>query len=362
MTWEHLTDTCASTDEMLSDLCDWAAGFSTAPFTKEAVGGAGVYTRSESVTLAGNAPSATFTATLRCLSRGGQRYWLAHNESNGIFCKLSKAATAITASAPTFDSMTVVSGGDHSRASRCYPVSGANKYWFFKSDDDMTVHVRFRRANGSWQAFSFGKMEKTDDADWTGGEYFDPQCASDELAQWTLSASSAIHYINRPLFGSSTTYLPTAGNPVDVYGFGVYRVDYAGLTYALASIAPGTDLDPATYGHAKVCLYGGAQHYDFGFVDTNTSLATSPASFNARSAGQPPLLFLYDRAGTGLMLYMGTVPGVRHLNIGTMVAEQTVNDDWVVFPETSTGPGDATHGTGYVSSGILGVAYYAPGV
>lgn len=351
MSWDYLTASCASTSQMLGDLCDWLAAFPTAPFAKEAVGGAGVYTRIESLYQPSGVDGFTTVtgATTRCVSRGGVRYWISHSESYGIFCKMSVDTGAVAST--TWDSMTVTSGGNHSQASRCRPVYQTNKYWFFRSSDDMQVHVRFRLSNGSWNAFSLGKISKSNESDWTGGEFFAPQCNA--YASW-----GSISVGDRPLFGMSG-YGPKE-NGADWYSSAILRVVYNGQKFGVMSGSSGSYF-PFSYTN-RITIHGGAKINDFYLPgQTYTVNGVSPSAFNGRSVGAPIDLFIYDSVSTLKLFYLGNVPGVRIIGLGTAQAESVINNDWLAFPMFASGAvGDATPVTGYSPSGNLGVAYYCP--
>jgi hypothetical protein len=350
MSWDYLTASCASTSQMLGDLCDWLAAFPTAPFAKEAVGGAGVYTRTETLTNAVEGYITITGATTRCVSRGGVRWWIAHSDADGIFCKMSVASSAV--SSTTWDSMSVTNGGDHSVHARCKPVYQANKYWFFRSSDDMQVHVRFRLSNGSWNAFSLGKISKSNDADWTGGEFFAPQCI-------TTTSWGAIAAGDRPLFGMSG--LGPQENGADLYSSAIVRVVFNGQKYgvlagSINSYFPYTNTN-------KLTIHGGAQYNDY-YLPTQLPYhvnGISPNAFNGRSVGAPIDLFIYDSVSTLKLFYLGNVPGIRIIGLGTTQAESVINNDWLAFPVFASGTvGDATPVSGFNPSGNLGVAYYCP--
>ena len=371
MSWIYNTGVCSGTSDMLDQLADWisnATNFPTNAFTKQAVGGAGVYLRTETANLPNNNPSVTFSGQTRCWSRGGVRWWIHHNEANGIFGILSVGTETITATLPAFDAstggvaankLTPASGGNHSRASRCYPVSGANKFWFFASDDREEVHVRFQRSNGAWQGFSFGKIRKPYPSAWVGGEFFAGQCAAApsgvSYARWTDPFEEG----NQGLFGSGNVVTPASTN-VEYYSFGVLRVEYSGQKWGMMSCDPGQSLPEATYFHSKICIWGGERHSDFWGSEAGALYTQSPNNFNGRSVGVPIGLFIHDIDSTDLLHYLGDLQGIRWCGLGTAVAEQVVNDDWIIFPKTSAAGGDPTPSTGYVASGNLAVAYYCP--
>ncbi len=370
MSWIFNTGVCSDTADMLDQLVAWvtnATDFPTNIFTKEPVGGTGVYVRTETAQVQTNSPNASFSAQTRCLSRGGVRLWLAHSETNGIFGCTSESSNPIAATkfantpggSPAAEYLQSVSGGDHSRFSRCYPVSGANKFWFFASDDRLQVHVRFQRSNGSWQAFSFGKGRKPYPSAWTGGEFFAPQCPSSVVTDWT----DPDYPYHQSLFGKSEQFLP-GDSHVDPYGFGMMRLHYGGQKFGALSLPPNVGDTLPGYFFSKILVWGGITLRDFDGTPTyyGSVYRNSPNKFNGRSVGVPYSLYLHESQGSGQFQFLCDIPGIRGIALGTAQAEDVVNDDWVIFPQTSPGAGDPTPSTGYVASGQRAVAYYCPGI
>jgi len=367
MSWIYNTGICTDTADMLDQLVAWvtnATDFPTNIFTKEAVGGAGVYTRTETAAVDGNIPNATFSAQTRCLSRDGVRLWIAHSETNGIFGCTSESSNPIAATkfantpggSPAAEYLKSVSGGEHSRFSRCYPVSGANKFWFFASDDRLQVHVRFQRSNGSWQAFSFGRGRKPYPSAWTGGEFFTGQCPSNTPSLWT-DPEQPYHC---GLFGKSTNIFN--GAFTDLYCTGHMRVHYGGQKFSVLSVYPILSSLLASWYVSKVYVWGGCSQGDFEGNYAGGVHRNSPNKFNGRSVGVPFSLYLHEEVGSGQLQFLCDIPGIRGMNIGTAQAEDVVNDDWVIFPQTSPEAGDPTASTGYVASAKRAIAYYCPGI
>lgn len=278
------------------------------------------------------------------------------------------------------------------RFSSVYPSYGADLYHFFS--DGYTVHVAFRRTTiygTSWQHFSFGSISKASAA-WEGGEYFSGCCAGpSNIDCWDYSGDYGHAYgVRSGLLLSSTTRAnryEIGAYETDCCAKGVVRVvgvpdafhpttrtvNYCALGDPLLGMS-GLVVTPNTVGTTEdavgsAAILGGVGAYQQ--IKGSTSLVATaqtfptlaaqdlcPNTWDNRAPGIGVDVLSFDYLLTSRWQLLGSVLGVRFVNMAYLNEEAVVNTDWKVFPLSTSNPANREPGgQGNTCSGTLGVAY-----
>lgn len=415
---------CAGTDGMMDELYDWLTGHPVHPgfpVDKRFTGGVKAGS-SSSFTLkcgptgttnvvndAGRFPtltSGTFSSTaqkLYRLGRGGVDHWFLLDTAyvgnatdnminRGLFCWITETTGVSAAGFSSFvEAAQVEAAGSPSTVAPagCWPTFGATSYHFFSNGN--SVHVAFKRSgvsSSSWQHFSFGVIDKPVGATWVGGEYFTggvaPVTSVSYPNSWDLNHIDGWNPgIGAPLPFCSAGY--GNDNSISIYpyqnlfnlgfirviGANVIKPPYPSTKYCHL----GGGLDQGLTGaHAhrlgSVQILGAASTETLAFPPTTTGHLGTPYcspigaganTWNGRSIGVPPDFYYLDYPATSRLQYLGTVPGVRFLDVSNIAEAQTINNDWMCFPlANKTTVRREISDQAHIKSGRLGIAYKLP--
>ena len=280
-----------------------------------------------------------------------------------------------------------ITGGTDSFVHRIWPTYGVVESDFFTDGD--RIHVVSRRSvntYNSYQHFSFGQIDKASSS-WVGGEYVDGCCLLDALAagvsinEWNSAHGAYWSATNkRFLSGFESSQWNQFSGGASVASLGIIRVkncyDGSNNTQNYCTMGMKPYLTPSKgnfNGFAGFCgvLGGISQGYTINTgsgvnPDYSTAkrmaLVESPNSWNGRTGGFGADLFFIDSYNSPKnSQFLGSVPGVRFINIAGLSDRQVINNEWMVFPLWNrSGFHTSFDETGYADSGDFGVAYKLP--
>lgn len=279
-----------------------------------------------------------------------------------------------------------VSGANPNTAPRLSIVSpayGATDY-VIRSDGDR-IHVSFKRSTSggdAWQHFSFGSIEKADS--WVGGEYFSGCAGGSILADWDYAVTPGGYATNNSNLLSSAgyrtnRYLLTDSQGPHPYGKGIIRVvgaklgfsPYAATKWCVIgdpvtgqiseSSATGRNELVGSVGvmNALSCYQGIASRVCTDLANSRALLDLSANDWDKRSVGLVPDLFIFDYQTPSVgWQYLGSIPGIRFINIEFIADGATVNNDWHCYPVSNRYGSSPVYGEhGFLGSGNLGIAF-----
>jgi hypothetical protein len=418
MTWYTESGACAGTDDLLNKLFAWMATEPWGAFAGSWIGeldGVAPPT-GNSVTVSGNTSFPRWSESAGVINGTRQKLWRFTNgdvdlwlmldtayqgagvaeldhPNCGIFALLTEdlGKTASQFKAMYEDGHPAVVVADNVTAPRfssCYPTYGAAEYDFFSNGQQ--VHVSFKRVTPygeSRQHFSFGTIRKASAA-WDGGEYFSGCCApSSSSDQWDYenTPKPAGQYGNILLSSNGDTVRFSTGTTTsDPCGKGQIRVagipdanapltrtvKYCAIGDIFSRLNTGTELPGITGSSSdavgSVAVLGGhtTPHHIVGrgtAPSVRPTLATQelcPNTWDNRSPGVGADLLAFEPINSNRWQLLGTVDGIRFLNVKYLSEGQVVNTDWKVYPVSTQAAANRGAGEfGNTNSGNLGIAY-----
>lgn len=194
---------------------------------------------------------------------------------------------------------------------------------------------------------NFGTLSKV--GSWTGGEYFTGSFQDTRIAYVNGTPNSIFH-----CFGFQQAQ---SVRDVTLQRSPIIRCVYNSKNFAhINSSEAGT----VSTGYNAVASVGG-------IVVTNTA-SQAGASVNVmpqyspnhyapfRSAGSPIELQLLRNADDNLHYDLGTVEGMRYINVNALESGEIINTDWITFPLSIKGMVGSVGN--YAATADYGVAYY----
>jgi len=420
MTWFTENAVCAGTDDLISKLyaflntAPWGAGPGVLVGELDAVSPP----TGNPVTIAGSAYYPRWSDTLGVINGTRQKLWrftnglvdywlmldtaflgagtpeLAH-PNTGLFALLTSDLGKTAAQFKTlYDNGhpvgVVANNVTAPRFASCYPAYGASEYHFFS--DGYVVHVAFKRVTPygeSWQHFSMGTIRKAS-ASWTGGEYFSGCCAASPSAlRWDYenNPKQTGQYGNIVLSSNGETdrYVDSSTSTSDPCGKGIIRVvgvpdaytpltrtvNYCALGDILGRVNSSTFLpnllasDSDAVGSVSVLGGHSTPHHIIGRgatePNTRPTLASqelTPNTWDNRAPGIGVDLMCFEPINSSRWQLLGSVDGIRMVNVKYLSDADVVNTDWKVFPLATKFPAHPEVGEfGNTNSGNLGIAY-----
>lgn len=268
----------------------------------------------------------SISRTVVCLQKGSSYWWFywSSNEVRGMPATGSGGATwAAVTGRPTNDT-------------RLRPIAEPfTSYHLFS--DGTVVHAAIEMSGGWWQHLSFGDVTKV--GSWTGGHYVCLQNAEFGSGAFNTPTSVDHEWLFRSLASSFSTSF-SSGEASFMY------VPYNGKNYAAMF---GSTTNHASYNNVSTTGFASE-------LVTSGPVDQTPNAFNNRSPGFPVQVFLRDNqsGGSNLSRMLGSIPGVRIINIKNLNAKDLINTDWMVFPMQSKNLGSSGV---FANSGNYGVAF-----
>lgn len=275
-----------------------------------------------------------------------------------------------------------VTGSLNSCLHQIWPTYGAVEADFFSDGD--RVHVCIRRSVNSYNSyvhFSLGKIDKASSS-WVGGEYISGNSMTDLSSDPIATTSQYWASTARPLLSSigwPQEYNSSGNAPSPRYGGSILRVvgvkDLSNVTQNYCNISLNlleqntktSSTTPTAFGGVA----GGASpKWTTSKSDVNSPPSTSkrnplkesPNSWNGRAPGFGVDIFYQDLFNTPKTIQLlGSVPGIRFINLTGLSDRQAINNEWMIFPiwsrEAARTSWDETI---HPDSAHLGIAYKLP--
>jgi len=276
----------------------------------------------------------------------------------------------------------VANGSLNTCLHQIFPTYGSVEADFFS--DGTRIHVVMRRSvnsHASYNHFSFGVIDKASTT-WSGGEYISGGCVTDLSSDVSRIGFSDPYCLN-------TNRLCLSGGPTQVYNSGttggarfansVIRVagvkdsanvtqNHCQMSHKLGAVAKISSSNAAAL---AAITSGGSVGWGMTLGSSSTSpyssnrrgaIKESPNSWNGRAAGLGVDIFYLDLYNTpNNAQLLGSVPGLRYLNITGLTDRQVINNEWMVFPVWNrVAPTASWDENIHADSGYLGIAYKLP--
>lgn len=288
------------------------------------------------VNTSGAASGTTYAYKRFSMTRGGY-YWLArYHSTGGVYCMPSPNDAAAVWNSTT---------GKPTNDYKIFPVIAAGSYHFMQYKD--SIHAVCILSSGVHIHLNFGTVAKV--GSWTGGEYF----------------TGSMHDVNS-IYVNGTPY-------ASQHCFGFHNGN--GARSLSAQVCPLMRCVYNAKNFAHIDLnYNGTVSTGYNSVLSVGGVSISGTAINAggavnlidtfspnhyapyRAAGSPIELQLVKDADDNLCYDLGTVEGMRYIDMTNLKSADIVNTEWIVFPLSIKG---TTGSTGnYASSANYGVAYY----
>ena len=310
----HQTGSCTSTEDAINKLIDFVNNYTN-------------WTASTSgISPSGYDHDWTFT-------KGTRKVYLAYDTAgNGTIRGMCSPTTQ--ASWPTYDynSASNTTGLYGSEVNSC---KGATTYHFFESRGE-EIYVALK-IGSRWTHFCFGNMLKR--GSWTGGLYFAPVYSDPDYA------TSAADINNNFLFGPAKNLNDSGMNNRCMPH---YDIEQDTRIIAIGKAGAYTTVNQGKYSAVRP-MYG--MSFDM-INNADGALLRTGNAYNKRTIGLPLDFFILDESDSKWR-HIGSITGIRFVNVEYLDAGETINTDWMVFPLTSKSAGDGT----FCTSDNFGVAY-----
>lgn len=329
------TGTHTTLDDFFSKLtafCTSASIDATYRFTAGASNG----TAGTSVNTSGDATGTTYAYKRFSMTRGSY-YWLArYHSTGGIYCMPSpNDANAVwnsTTGKPTYDY-------------NIYPNISGGSYHFMQYKG--AINAVCILPSGVHIHLNFGTLSKV--GSWTGGEYFTGTFQDTEVYYVNGTPNSSYHCFSFQQ-ANGIRNVPSRRSPI-------IRCVYNSKNFAhIDSSGDGT----VSTGFNSVLSVGGIAVSNVatqGGASLHVMPEFSPNHYAPfRTAGAPVELQLLRNADDNLHYDLGTVEGIRYVNIAALESGEVINTDWIVFPLSIKGLVGSTGN--YAATADYGVAYY----
>lgn len=273
----------------------------------------------------------TYPFKVRCVSRDSYNWYIRYHATGGVY-----GMPAPTVSTNSWNSLP----GKPTDDCRITPVQGAGTYHFFAVDK--VVHAVCVLNNGNHIHMNMGTLNKV--GSWTGGEFFTGSYQDTSNVLYTEGTPTAAQH--RFMFdGLTNQAAQQSGIMRCVYN----SKNFAAMDYNDSSVKTGYN-NVGGVGHLRLPADNA------GSTQCANPLFTPNIYTPHNSPGVPVEYQLLREADDNLWYDLGTVPGIRFINVQYLDPGQALNDDWIAFPLSIKGVIGSVGN--YASSADYGVAYY----
>lgn len=329
------TGTHTTLDDFFSKLtafCTSASIDAAYRFTAGASNG----TAGTSVNTSGDATGTTYAYKRFSMTRDSY-YWLArYHSTGGIYCMPSPSDANVvwnsTSGKPPYDY-------------NIYPGISGGSYHFMQYRG--AINAVCILSSGVHIHLNFGTLSKV--GSWTGGEYFTGTFQNTTGPYVNGLPNNFAHCFG---FHWSNSFRSVSSRQVPII-----RCVYNGKNFA--HINGFLDGSVSTLHNAVLSVGGIGTGSDAmqGGSSLHVMPQFSPNSYAPfRSAGSPIELQLLRNADDNLHYDLGTVEGMRYINVKALESGEIINTDWITFPLSIKGMVGSVGN--YAATADYGVAYY----
>jgi hypothetical protein len=329
------SNTCSSLDDFFYKLSAFCVS-SSIDVTYRFTAGASNGTAGTSVNASGDASGTTYAYKRFSVYRGSDYFLARYHTTGGVYVMPSPNDAAAVWNSTT---------GKPDTDFNIFPIPASGTYYFHQYK--YTIHAVCKLSSGVHVHLCFGNLAKV--GSWTGGAFF----------TGTYSNTSSTAYTDgNPVTGQHCFLFQNGATLRNGNKVPKISCTYNGLNYGVIDYHNTLSM---LSGYNKVnssFTMSGSLTVMYGSVNNPYTVSeSSPNSYAPyRVAAFPIELQLFKNADDSLFYDLGTVEGVRFINIKNLESGDIVNDDWVAYPLSIKGSTGSLNN--YAATMDFGIAVY----